>query len=161
MKKFITTLFFFVFLFSAVTQVYAVIDVDGTRIDTSEKDYIKIRQLLMQVRNNPLREESFEYLEKAISLCTNKAEIYFLMSQIKEHTPLKGEYKSYTDSLDLQGAMNDIDKAISLDKTQSKYYLQKASVYGAVRDFYNAVKYCDEHKWDSSLIDKMLRFLRE
>lgn len=24
-----------------------------------------------------------------------------------------------------------------------------------------AVKYCDEHKWDSSLIDKMLRFLRE
>ncbi len=147
MKRFITSLFSFIFLFVAVTQLYAVIDVDATRIDTSEKEYIKIRQLLMNVRENPLKEENFEYLEKAISLCTkksSKAEIYFLMSQIKQYTPLKGNFKSYQESLDLQGAMKDIDKAISLDKTQAKYYAQKASIFGYVRDFYNAVAYCDE-----------------
>lgn len=147
MKKFITTLFFFIFLFVVVAQLYAVIDVDAVSIDPSEKEYIKIKQLLMQTRENPLREENFEYLEKAMSLCTkksSKAEIYFLMSQIKRYTPLKGEYKSYTESLDLQGAMNDIDKAISLNKNQAKYYAQKADVYGVVRDFYNAIKYCDE-----------------
>ena len=147
MKKLMTSLFVFMFSLMAFTQVYAVINVDATQIDPSEKEYIKIRQLLMQVRESPLREESFDYLEKAISLCDNKsskAEIYFLMSQIKQHTPLKGEYKSYTESLDLQGAIKDIDKAISLDKTQAKYYDQKASIYGYVRDFYNAVKCCDK-----------------
>ena len=147
MKRFITSLFSFIFLFVAVTQLYAVIDVDATRIDTSEKEYIKIRQLLMNVRENPLKEENFEYLEKAISLCTkksSKAEIYFLMSQIKQYTPLKGNFKSYQESLDLQGAMKDIDKAISLDKTQAKYYAQKASIFGYVRDFYNAITYCGE-----------------
>ncbi len=147
MKKLVTSLFVFLFSLMAFTQVYAVIDVDATQIDPSEKEYIKIRQLLTQVKRRPLIEENFERLEKAISLCnrkSSKAELYFLMSQIRQHTPLEGEYKSYTDSLDLQGAMNYIDKAISLDKTQAKYYFQKASVYDALRDFHNAVIYCDK-----------------
>ncbi|WP_372521081.1 tetratricopeptide repeat protein [Candidatus Ruminimicrobiellum ovillum] len=147
MKKLMTSLLVFMFFLMAFAQVYAVIDVDASGIDPSEKEYIKIRQLLVQVRENPLREESFDYLEKAISLCnrkSSKAELYFLMSQIKQHTPLKGEYKSYAESLDLQGAKDDIDKAISLDNTQAKYYSQKASVFASVRDFYNAVKCCDE-----------------
>ena len=147
MKKIITSLFLFVFLFCTATQLYALIDVDAVNINSSEKKYTEIKELLMQVKMSPLKEENFEYLEKAISLCkrkSSKAEIYFLMSQIRQYTPLKGEYKSYTDSLDLQGAMNYIDKAISLDKTQAKYYAQKAAVFGYMRDFYNAVKFCDE-----------------
>ena len=147
MKKLMTSLFVFMFSLMAFTQVYAVINVDATQINPSEKEYIEIKNLLMQVKRRPLIEENFERLEKAISLCdrkSSKAELYFLMSQIRQHTPLEGEYKSYTDSLDLQGAMNYIDKAISLDKTQAKYYDQKASVYDYLRDFYNAIKCCDK-----------------
>lgn len=150
MKKIITSLLIFVFFLIFFTQVYALIDVDAVSIDPSEKKYVTIKQLLVDVRQNPLKEENFKYLEEALSLCeknSSKAEIYYLISTIKQWTPYKNSQKEKTNSslkYDLQGAMDNIDKAIAMNKKQAKYYEQKASIYSSIRDFDNAVIYCDK-----------------
>ncbi|MBR3627360.1 MAG: hypothetical protein IKN42_00780 [Elusimicrobia bacterium] len=150
MKKIITSLLIFVFFLIFFTQLYALIDVDAVGIEPSEKKYVTIKQLLAEVRQNPLKEENFKYLEKALSLCeknSSKAEIYYLISTIKLWTPYKNSQNEKTNSslkYDLQGAMDNIDKAISLDKNQAKYYGQKASIYSRIRDFNNAIIYCDK-----------------
>ena len=146
MKKIVSFLFLCVFSLVACNQKQPV-DVGAIKIDSSEKQYIQIKQLVMNVREYPDEEKNLEYLEEALDLCeknSSKAEIYFLISEIKLYTPLKGEFKDYISSLDLQGAMDYIDKAISLNKNEAKYYGMKARIYRKVNDFENAALFYDK-----------------
>lgn len=153
MKKIITgllVLMFFLVSFSYLNAAY--VNIDNLDIDSSEKNYVKIKQLLLFVQNNSDNNKKNEFAKEAISLSTKKstkAEIYYFVSTIKEWTVLD-KFKDKTTTrispevCDLQGAMENIDKAISLNKKQAKYYEQKASIYSSIRDFDNAVIYCDK-----------------
>lgn len=146
MRKIVTCLFMFIFFLISCSQEHPV-DIDTISIDSSEKKYVEIKQLLMNVREYPKEEKNLKYLEKALDLCekdSSKAEIYFLIAETKLFIPLKGEFKNYQSSLDLQGAMDSIDKAISLNKKQAKYYGMKARIYRNINDFENAIVFYDK-----------------
>ena len=137
MKKIVTgllVLMFFLVSFSCLNAAY--VNIDNLDIDSSEKNYVKIKQLLLFVQNNSDNNKKNEFAKEAISLSTKnstKAEIYYFVSTIKEWTVLD-EFKDKTKTrispevCDLQGAMENIDKAISLNKKQAKYYEQKAEI---------------------------------
>ena len=153
MKKIITgllVLMFFLVSFSYLNAAY--VNIDNLDIDSSEKNYDKIKQLLLFVQNNSDNNKKNEFAKEAISLSTKnstKAEIYYFVSTIKEWTVLdKFKDKTTTrispDVCDLQGAMENIDKAISLNKKQAKYYEQKAEIYRNKKDFQNAITFYDK-----------------
>ncbi len=147
MKRLMLSLLLFVFFLLSFTQVYAAIDVGGIRIDPSEKEYAKIKQLVFETREYPNNEKNLEYLEQALNLCNenvSRAEVYFLISEIKLYKPVKGEFKSYQDSLDLQTPMDCIDKAISLNENEAKYYGMKARIYRKENEFENAIVFYDK-----------------
>lgn len=153
MKKIITgllVLMFFLVSFSYLNAAY--VNIDNLDIDSSEKNYVKIKQLLLFVQNNSDNNKKNEFAKEAISLSTKKstkAEIYYFVSTIKEWTVLD-KFKDKTTTrispevCDLQGAMENIDKAISLNKKQAKYYEQKAEIYRNKKDFQNAITFYDK-----------------
>ncbi|MBO7611345.1 MAG: tetratricopeptide repeat protein [Elusimicrobia bacterium] len=153
MKKIVTgllVLMFFLVSFSCLNAAY--VNIDNLDIDSSEKNYVKIKQLLLFVQNNSDNNKKNEFAKEAISLSTKKstkAEIYYFVSTIKEWTVLD-EFKDKTKTrispevCDLQGAMENIDKAISLNKKQAKYYEQKAEIYRNKKDFQNAITFYDK-----------------
>ena len=146
MKKIITSLLVFMFFLIACGKKQPV-DVGAIKIDPSEKKYVEIKQLVFETREYPDDKKNSEYLEKALDLCekdSSKAEIYFLISESKLYKPVKEEFKSYQGSLDLQSAMDYIDKAISLNKNEAKYYGLKARIYRNINDFENAIVFYDK-----------------
>lgn len=146
MKKFVTFLFLCALSLTACNQKKP-IDVGAITIDPSEKQYVQIKQLVMEIREYPNDEKNPEYLEQALNLCEkdlSKAEIYFLIAESKLYKPVRGDFKSYPSSLDLQGAMDYVDKAISLNKNEPKYYGLKAHIYRNVNAFENAIAFYDK-----------------
>jgi tetratricopeptide (TPR) repeat protein len=141
---------FFLVSFSYLNAAY--VSIDNLDIDSSEKNYDKIKQLLLFVQNNSDNNKKTEFAKEAISLSakkSTKAEIYYFVSTIKEWTVLdefKDKIKTSIspDVCDLQGAMENIDKAISLNKKQAKYYEQKAEIYRNKKDFQNAITFYDK-----------------